>query len=832
LVPGLPTSDINKLLMLLNNLTFILRRFIRQKFTTALHIVGLTLGITVCLLIGLFIKYETTFDTYERLSDKTYRLNQVWIDFGQKSYHFSTPFPLARQIRKDVPGLEHVTQVHHPFQSVIEINPQKRFKQDRVMFTDEEFLEVFDVKTIAGNARDALNKPYQALLTESTAKKFFGNEDPLNKTFLFNDSFLITVGAVIKNFPANTHLGANVILSIAENENYLMTNTTHFGSVSGGSTFITLPEGKKPGKGLMASLQGIYDRFMNNQEWMGKNSRSELEIQPLRNVHFNAKYLGGGEWVKAIDSTWLYFFAAVAFAVLVLACINFINLSTAQSLNRAKEIGVRKAIGAGRGQLIIQFLSESLLLVLISTVMALFIAKIALPYISQLTEKQLSFDFLDSPELIISLTVGILVTAFLAGIYPAWIITKFQPRYTLKSGTVSQNVQSIFLRKGLVVVQFTISVCLLMALLLIGKQMNFMRNKNLGFDKDNIVVVDLGTHAGKSELDLLSNELLKIKGIKNWTYSTSPPSGGEQTHWGTMMSRTGAEDPDRKPVVTILTDEKYPELYGLQLLAGRFYNLNDTIAASESLPEDKRFPKIVINEKALHALGFVTPQEAIGKRFWAGINGWHPEVVGVVKDFNVGSLHEYIKPTMLGIHFYFVNKVSVKIAAGADVQRTLAEMGTAFKTVYPKGVFEFNFLDQTVDALYKSEARLYSLFRIFAIFALLISCLGLWGLISYAARQRVKEIGIRKVLGASVANIVSLLTKDFIVLVSIAIAIATPLAYWGIHKWLQEFAYRINIGWVLFVIAGCVAIFIAMVTVGIQALRAAVANPADSLRSE
>jgi putative ABC transport system permease protein len=818
--------------MLFSNLVFIARRFIRHKFTTTLHIIGLTLGITVCLLIGLFIKYETTFDTYEKMSDRTYRVNQVWVDFGQRNYHYSTPFPLAKQIRKDIPGIEHVTHVHHPFQSVIEINPQKRFRQDRVMITDADFLDIFDVKVLEGNAHDALNHPYQALLTESTAKKFFGNEDALNKTFLFNDSFRITVGAVIKDFPANTHLGANLILSIADNENYLMTSTTQYGSVSGGSTFITLPKGVKPGKGLNASLQSILDRFLNNQKWMGKDSHAELEIQPLKDVHFNSKYAGGGQWVKAINSSWLYFFGAVGLAVLILACINFINLSTAQSLNRAKEIGVRKAVGAGRFQLIVQFLSESLLLVLISTLAALLLAKMALPYISRLTDKNLSFDFLDSPLMIGSLLAGILITAFMAGIYPAWIITKFQPRNTLKSGTASQNLQSIFLRKGLVVVQFTISVCLLMALLLIGKQMNFMRHKNLGFEKDNIVVVDLGNQASIPDMERLSNEMSKIKGVKDWAYSTSPPSGEEQIHWGTVMSRIGSEDPNRKQVITILTDDKYPELYGLHLLAGRFYNLTDTSAASESLPEGSRFLKVVVNEKAVKELGFSSAQEALGKRFWAGINNWSPEIVGVVSDFNVGSLREEIKPTMLATHLAFCNKLSVKISAGADVPATLANLGSAFKKVYPKGVFEFNFFDQTLDALYKSEARLYSLFRIFSVFALLISCLGLWGLISYAAQQRVKEIGIRKVLGASVASIVSLLTKDFIILVGIAIAIATPLAYWGIYKWLQDFAYRINIGWTLFAVSGSVAILIAMITVGVQAMRAAVANPAESLRSE
>jgi hypothetical protein len=281
-----------------------------------------------------------------------------------------------------------------------------------------------------------------------------------------------------------------------------------------------------------------------------------------------------------------------------------------------------------------------------------------------------------------------------------------------------------------------------------------------------------------------------------------------------------------------MTDERYPRLYGLQLIAGRFFTMSDTSAASESFPEGKRYAKVIVNKKAVEQLGFASPQEALGKRFWAGINGWNPEIIGVVNDFNVGSLHEEIKATMVGIYPPYCNKISIKLTGGADVSKTLAELEKAFQTAYPKGLFEFNFLDQTLDALYKSEARLYSLFKIFSILALLISCLGLWGLISYAAQQRVKEIGIRKVLGASVTNIVSLLTKDFVILVAIAISIAAPLAYWGIYKWLQDFAYRINIGWVLFAVSGCVAMLIALITVGVQAVRAAVANPVDSLRSE
>ncbi len=818
--------------MITKNISIIIRRFTRQKLTTALHIVGLTLGITVCLLIGLFVKYELSFDAYESKADRTYRLTSVWVDFGKKEFHYSSPFPLADQIRKDVPGLEYVTKVHHPFQAIIEINPAKRFKQDQVMLTDPEFLDVFDVKVVKGNAHETLRKPYQAVLTESTAEKFFGNEDPLGKTFIYNDSFNVTVGSIIKDFPGNTHLPASMLLSFSDNEKYLMTSTTHYGSVSGGSTFIVLPNGTKPGAGLKAALKSINDRFINNQPWMAKGTHVETDIQPLSDVHFNAKYAGGGEWVKAINTQWLWFFGAVGFAVLILACINFINLSTAQSLSRAKEVGVRKSIGAGRFQLIRQFLSEALMLVLFAAIISVIIAKLALPYINELTGKQITFEIWQSPVIMISLLTGIFLTALMAGIYPAWIITRFNPASVLKSGSVNTGRQSPFLRKGLVVTQFSISICLLIGLLLIGKQMNYLRHKNLGFDKDNIVMMRLPPGDNIAKKELLAAEFKTIPGVKDWSFSSSPPSGGENTHWGTMMSLVGREDPNRKQVTTIMTDDRFCTMYGLQLKAGRFFTIADTIAVSETLPEGQRFPRSVVNEKLVKELGFASNEEALGKRFWTGLNGWHAEITGVVADFNIGSLREAIKPTLITQYIPFADKVGIKIQSGTDIPTVITQANTKFKKIFPEGIFEYNFLDQQLDALYKSEMRLFSLFKIFSVLTMLISCLGLWGLITFAAQQRVKEIGIRKILGASVSNLVSMLAKDFILLVCIAIVIAVPLAYLGINKWLQDFAFRINIGWTAFVIGGAAAILIALITVSFQAIRAAITNPVKSLRTE
>jgi ABC-type antimicrobial peptide transport system permease subunit len=298
------------------------------------------------------------------------------------------------------------------------------------------------------------------------------------------------------------------------------------------------------------------------------------------------------------------------------------------------------------------------------------------------------------------------------------------------------------------------------------------------------------------------------------------------------MSTKGQDDPDQKGVTMILTDDKFCSLYNMHLKAGRFFTLGDTSAVSESLPRDHLFPRCVVNEKLVQELGFQSDQLALGKRFWIGMNGWNAEIVGVVSDFNISSLHEAIKPTLITQYLPVCNNVSIKIKAGSDIPSVVTKINSGFKTAFPSGIFEFNFLDQELDALYKSDQRLYGLFKIFSTLAMLISCLGLWGLITFAAQQRVKEIGIRKVLGASVFRIVAMLTRDFLVLVGIALAIASPLAYWGVHKWLQDFAFRINIGWTVFAIAGAVAITIALLTISFQAIRAAVANPAKSLKTE
>jgi len=368
---------------------------------------------------------------------------------------------------------------------------------------------------------------------------------------------------------------------------------------------------------------------------------------------------------------------------------------------------------------------------------------------------------------------------------------------------------------------------LLITLMFIGKQMNYLKNKKLGFDTENIVTFSIPDNTKKEALEF---ELKKLSTVKDLSFSTSAPGTGD--HWGTLMSLKDGDDPSRQGVTTIYADDHYSGMYDLQLKEGRFFKLSDTAAVSESLPEGQRFPKVVVNEKLVKALGITSNKVALGQRFWIGMNGWRAEIIGVIADFNISSLHDEIKPTLITQYTPWYDRVNVRIHAGANLPSTMAGIESAWKKSFTAGVFEFQFLDDQLDALYKSETRLYTLFKIFSGLAMFISCLGLWGLATFAAQKRTKEIGIRKVLGASVAGITRMLSKDFLKLVSIAILIACPLAYFGMYKWLQNFAYRIDISWWVFAIAGVCAILISLFTVSFQAIKAAMNNPVKSLRTE
>jgi putative ABC transport system permease protein len=801
------------------------RHLLSQKLNSTVHITGLALGITVCLLISLFIKYELSFDTDHPYSSRTFRVNEIWTDNGERNVEYSTQLPLAEELRRTVSGLDHVAFAQPVFNAVIDIKPDKRFQQTYILFTDPVFLDVFSVDVIKGKGHETLRTPYHALISESTAKKFFGSEDPVGKTFTFRSRFEITVGGVFRDIPSNTHLPANILLSYVPDEGYLTVEPNAWNYTSGNQTYVVLPEGYDKNI-LLSNLKKIADVKINSNPEVPKFVRTDYELIPLTEIHFDLE--SGSLWIAAFHESWLWFFGAVALSVLLLACINFVNLSAAQSLTRAKEVGVRKSIGAGKGNLLLQFLGEAWILAAIAGVIAVGATELSLPFMNDLLETKIEFEFLNSADLFLPIVGGIFLVGLMAGIYPAWIIAKFSPAVSLRSGfNFHGNSSSGFVKRALIVIQFTISAGMLIALVLISQQVDFIRSMNLGFNKQNMIIAKLG---GRGESAVFSHELEKIADIEGWSYSTS--SASAERHWGTLISKTNGSDPDRQGVTTILGDENYAKLYGFRLLAGRSPIASDTNFISSKVPEDQMVMKALVNEKLLDALDLGTPDEAIGKHFWFGMGNGDIEVIGVVADFNTRSVHEPVKPTIIGQERSTYSYVNIRLRAGSDMASSITAIEAAWRVAYPEGVFSSNFLDDQIDNFYKAETRINTLFKVFTGMAMLISCLGLWGLITFTAQQKLKEISIRKVLGARASSIVILLSRDFIVMVLGALIIASPLVYYGVSQWLSGFAFRIPIGWSAFATAGIVSLGLAFVTVGVQALKAWFMNPASILKSE
>lgn len=812
------------LAMITKHLQFIFRRLRKQKLHTALHLLGLSIGLTVCLLIGVFIFHELSYDGYHEKADQIYRVNQVWEEAGEISLDYSAPYPLPIAIREELPDVAHVGVAYPLSERVIEIEGGRRFKQDRIMMAEAGLLDIFDFKIIRGNAKEALATPNKAILSQATAKKFFGDADPIGKSFLYHNKYTVEVAGVMKNPPSNTHLPASMLLSYFPQSKFILGNLENWSLTFGACTYVVLPDDVDP-LAIEGSIRSMFDIHVNNEEDTPEVAYSQL--QALKDIHLQPEVDGGSKWVDAINPLWLWFFSGISLLVLVLACINFINLSTAQALTRAKEVGVRKAIGANRTQLVSQFLSEAFILILASSIIAYLLAYNFVPGINSLLEKNIDPHLLLRPVVLFAFVGFLLLTGFLTGIYPSWLISKFQPAQAIKASSNHSDRQSNFLRKALVVTQFSISGALLVALFIMSRQMNYFHNTNLGFDKENIITVDM-PDVEKNEVFLRAMQ--QIPQIEGVSFALAAPAGEDS--WTTNMHLTDLDAADRQDVRIIWADESYKDLYGLQLLSGRFTTNQDSIYTSNSLPREERRPKVVVNEKLIKSMQFGTPEEALGKRFVIGINEWKAEIVGVMADFNISSLHEAIEPLIISPYEDYQWEASLKLQAGQDIPTILAAVKSEWEKLFPKHIYDFNFLDETIERYYEGEGRLYGLFKIFAFLALLISCLGLWGLATFAAVQRTKEIGIRKVLGASLSQLIVLLSKDFIRLIGISLVVAIPLAWYGMNKWLQNFAYSIDMEWWFFALSAMIVLGIALFTISFQSIRTARLNPINSLRNE
>ncbi|HLK30103.1 MAG TPA: ABC transporter permease [Puia sp.] len=768
---------------------------------STLNILGLALGIASCIVIFLVVKYELGYDSYNKKADRIYRVTLNAIDFNP-----SVSMAIAPAMRTSFPELEQVSQVWHQDDGQIKIG-QTRYEEKNFAYADPQFFKIFDFDWLKGNPATALAEPNTIVLTESAARKYFGDKDPMGLTVTFNNDKPLKITGLIKDLPGNTTFPFTFLVSLETVKDNIKGLMDNFYAIAGGNTYILVPPG--------FDIESIHKRIpaFIEKHW-GKDIAKEarLPLQPLRQIHFDQRYLNQG--VTPTTSKDSYFaLAAVAVFIIIIACINFINLATAQAIRRAKEIGVRKVLGSNRSQLIGQFLGETTLMVILGLIIALSSISIFLPQLAVWLDIKISFNQLASPSTI-AMIAGIAISMILlAGLYPAFIQSAFNPVKSLKSKPdVAGGRLSV--RKGLVIVQFVISQVMIVGTLVVAYQMDFLKNQNLGFDKEAVISVSI---PAKEKRDVLVQQLKRNPGVKDVSVGLGSP----------VVSRAWTDynapelGMDKSDVTELkIGDENYMKMFKLSMLAGE--------PIRKKGEKDTTYEGVV-NETMMRNFNITNPQKVIGK--YINVNGWHMLVTGVMKDFQAESRHKKIRPCVLMYYPDAFISACVKLQS-ADMPKTIARIDKDWSALFPQQIFQYEFLDEHIAKWYRQEEKQYTAFKMFAGIAILICCLGLYGLVAFAAAQRTKEVGIRKVLGASLANIVFLFSKEFALLIAIAFLIAAPLGYYVMNNWLQNFAYQIHIHAGIFIIAILVSILIAAITISYQAIKAAVANPVKSLRTE
>ena len=801
----------------------------KHKVFSLINVIGLTIGLSASFVIGLMIYYDATFDTFHNDGDLIYR---VVTDFNSpegKDYNPGVTLALENTI-KDNLNLEVVSGFYIERPSKVENKElASEFKWPNfVIFADANYFKIFDYKFLAGDDTNVLSNPNNVILTEKRAADYFPNtapEDIIGKTLVYNDSLNITVTGIVENFKERTDfvfeefISHPTLLQTRLKEDFL--NKSWDNTNSNSQLFVKL----KASSGLSAIQNRLADLAKEHEDEEDKEYGYEqmFTLQPLTDIHFNEDY-GIYDWSKGQASkTLLTNLAFVALFLLVLGCINFINLNTAQASQRAKEIGIRKTLGSSRKQLIGQFMGETFLLVLISALLSLVLSKWLINVFSDFVPQGLSFELFKTPLILIGIIVLLLVVTFLSGFYPALVLSKFNTVSVLKNH-LADGEKKVKLRKFLTVFQFAIAQVFIIATLLVGKQINYLLNKDMGFKTEAIVSIRSPRSEGElSKKELYAEKLRGISQIKDVSIGGVPPAS-----FSTNSSEITYMDGDKEvksELQFIFGDTNYSKLFELEFLAGRTIR-NDTIK------------ELVINETCRKRLGFKNPGDAIGKTI--ELNDENIPIVGVMTDFHQRSLKSEIKPMALrgdwyrprwsqfqAVHIAFQNKSS------DGLKGTLSEIKKAYTSVYSEvDDYDVNFMDETVERFYKRERKVSKLLNWATGLSILISCLGLLGLVIYTTNRRVKEIGVRKVLGASILQINALLCKEFLILVAIAFIVAAPVAWYGINNWLQDFSYKTNISFWVFLLSGCTMIFFALLVISAKTLQAANVNPVNSLRSE
>lgn len=788
------------------------RNLVKNKLFSAINIAGLSIGIACCTLIYLYVSYELSYDTYNEKAGQIFRVTTV-SEQPKKTDRFAPSSPImAEKIKAGFPEVKDYVRFIYSRRPLS--YKDKKFYDTKVLYADSGLFNIFSLNLLEGDARKALTEPYTIVLTESAARRYFGTEPAYGKMISFSDTINLMVTGIIKDIPRNSHFNADCFISRVTmsdmNKNNAEWKEEELNWFNCDTYSYILLDEKTDHKKLQPKINAMMDREMaeiRKQFGMSLN----VELQPVTDIHLRSHL--DAEFRGSVNGniTYVYIFTGAAILILLIACCNFINLSTARSLNRSKEIGLRKVIGAEKSQLVMQFLGESLIYTIIASLLSLIIVLFFMPVFNAFVGTPLVFN-VNVIWIYLAIILGV---GCLAGLYPALLMSSFAPIKSLK-GRVSHGVSDIIFRKGLVVFQFSIAIILIIGTTLILKQLNFIQSRDIGMNKEQVVSFEMkGSDPRKA--DVILKELMRNTKVAGGSLNSFSFKGVSNI----TCRPEGFAENEMTSSYVISADENFLSTYKIKLAAGRDFSKAFSTDTKEAF---------IVNEAAVKAFNWKTPKDAIGKKMnWAF--GKEGRVVGVVKDFNFASLHDDVKPLLIHIFPQWFGIISLKLKPG-NISGTMKEIETTWKGVAKESPFVYTFLEEDFNNLYRTEENMRNVLSAFTFLSVFVACLGLFGLASFTIKQRFKEIGIRKVLGSSVGGIVQLLSKDFLKLVIISFVIASPVAWFGMSKWLQDYAYRIDIGFWVFVIAGSLAFGIAFLTVSFQAIKAAIANPVKSLRTE
>jgi len=800
--------------MLSNYIKIALRNLKRHRVFSIINILGLSVGLTCCILIGLYINEEMSYDRFHTNSDNIYRFTREFKSpDGTTSLHLSSLAPpFSPFLREEFPNEIEKIGRYVTFPGTVSYD-EKLFQEPNFGFADPEVIDILTFQSVEGDLKKALSESGSIVISETIAKKYFGDDDPIGKTLRYSAQADLMVKAIYKDLPDNSSVQLDMMGDFSVVEAFYGGNAAmmrNWGS-NNFKTIFTLKEDGRIGE-IERNLEPFIVKHLgeNGPSWTG------LHIQKFTDVHLHSN-LSDEQGLNG-DITYVYIFMSIAALILAIACINYMNLATARSASRAKEVGMRKVFGAAKGSLISQFLIESIVLVLFSVIIAVAAAMLILPFFRSFTGLVLSFDLIENWNIIAMIVGFALVIGILAGSYPAFYLSSFRPLRVLK-GKLTTGAKSGGLRKVLVVVQFTISVILIVSTMVVFQQLNYIQNKSLGYDKDQMMILGVSTQVG-GQYETFKNELLNIPGVKAVGGSSRVPSGQLLDSQGAQAEVNGEMAPTPLTIKVLSVDPDFIPTYQMELVGGGRNFTKDYSRDSASF---------ILNEKSVEVIGWTSAEEAIGKPMsYAGVRG---TVIGVAKNFHFESLQSEIAPIILVNRPNSVRSLSIKIE-GNNIKSSIRQIEDVYAKFSPDSPIQYNFLNDRFEILYTTETQRSELFTIFSGLAIFLACLGLFGLASFTVAQRGKEISIRKVLGASVNQIVGILSKEFIVLVVTSMLIAFPLAWYFMGDWLNSYAYRIDLNWLPFAASAIIAGVIALATIGMQTFKAAVSNPSDRLRDE